>query len=383
MLLSKKSVHMRILHFYKTFHPDTVGGIEQTIHQLASGLVQHGAVVDVLSLTPEVNAAAKNVNGYTSHRARLDLEIASTGLSRSVFGKFEELARKADIIHFHFPWPLMDLVHFRTRARKPTVVTYHSDIVRQKALLFLYRPMMYAFLSSVDHIVATSPNYLKTSSVLSRLKDKVSIIPIGLNESSYPNPSADRIAHWRCAIGDRFFLFIGAFRYYKGLHILLDAASKNGLPVVIVGTGPTERELKAQAVRLGLRNVHFLGHVEEQDKVALLELCCGVVFPSHLRSEAFGVTLLEGALFSRPLISSEIGTGTSYVNIDGETGLVVAPADASELSSAMLALWSNPAKAETLGKNAYARFRGLFTSDQMVKAHLDLYGSLLSRRPQR
>ncbi|MEJ2610669.1 MAG: glycosyltransferase, partial [Candidatus Thiodiazotropha sp.] len=86
----------------------------------------------------------------------------------------------------------------------------------------------------------------------------------------------------------------------------------------IAGAGPTERELKERVTRLGLNNVHLLGHVDDAEKVALMRLCRAVVFPSHLRSEAFGVTLLEGAIHSKPLISTEIGTGTSYINIDGE-----------------------------------------------------------------
>ncbi len=97
------------------------------------------------------------------------------------------------------------------------------------------------------------------------------------------------------------------------------------LPVVLVGIGALEKELKKQVQRLNLRNTHFLGTLPDQDKCALLELCLGVVFPSHLRSEAFGITLVEGAMYGKPLISSEIGTGTTYINIDNETGLVAPP----------------------------------------------------------
>jgi glycosyltransferase involved in cell wall biosynthesis len=62
-------------------------------------------------------------------------------------------------------------------------------------------------------------------------------------------------------------------RYYKGLHILLDAVANTDYPVVIVGAGPIEQELKDHAERLGLKNVMFVGAVDELDKVALLKLC--------------------------------------------------------------------------------------------------------------
>lgn len=101
----------------------------------------------------------------------------------------------------------------------------------------------------------------------------------------------------------------------------LDAVQGTDYPVVIVGSGPVEAELKAHASRLGLRIVHFLGALPDEDKVALLRLCYAVVFPSHLRSEAFGISLLEGAMYGKPLISSEISTGTSYINVSEVFGV--------------------------------------------------------------
>jgi len=103
------------------------------------------------------------------------------------------------------------------------------------------------------------------------------------------------------------------------------------------------------------------------------------VFPSHLRSEAFGVTLLEGAMHARPLISSEIGTGSSYVNIDGETGIVVPPADPAALRAAMRRLQDDPALAAQMGARARARFESLFTAQQMGEAYLALYRKVLDQ----
>src|SRR5690606_1882198 len=111
--------------------------------------------------------------------------------------------------------------------------------------------------------------------------------------------------------------------------------------IVIAGSGPIEGELKRQAAELNLRNVHFLGHVSDREKVALFKLSRAVVFPSYLRSEAFGVTLLEGAMFGRPLISTEIGSGTSHVNIHGETGLVVPPGSPKALRAGMDRLYED------------------------------------------
>ena len=367
---------MRVLHFYKTYKPDSMGGVEELINQLCSGSARRGITSEVLTVSKDTTTV--NLGDHLHHRAKLDVEIASSAFSAAAFKRFASLARQADLIHYHFPWPFADIVHFATRVKKPSIVTYHSDIVRQKVLLQFYRPLRDRFLASVDRIVATSPNYLATSPVLQRYRDKVEVIPIGLDPSSYAAPTEVRLRHWKERIGStKFFLFIGNLRYYKGLHVLLDALPGTDFRVVIVGAGPVETALHEQAQRLGLEQVSFVGPVDDDDKIALLTLSTALVFPSHLRSEAFGISLLEGALFSKPMISTEIGTGTSYVNIDGTTGLVVPPSDPPALRVAMQQLWDDDALAARLGRNARARFDAKFTAEAMVDSYVDLYKRLI------
>ena len=369
---------MKILHFYKTSHNDTKGGVEQVIHQIASGATKLGVQTEVLSLTRERIACTVETNGYLNHTAKLDMQIASTAISIKAFRQFSQLAKNADIIHYHFPWPFMDVVHFVTQVNKPTVLTYHSDIVKQKNLLKLYRPLMHKFLASVDRIVATSPNYLASSDVLNKFSNKVCVIPIGLDKATYAIATKDRMHNWSNKFGSKFYLFVGVLRYYKGLHILIEAAQGLDYPIVVVGSGPIEQELRVQAAQLGLKNFFFLGQLSDEDKVALLTLCYGVLFPSHLRSEAFGVSLLEGAMYGKPMISSEIGTGTSYINIANETGIVVPPSDPIALRQAMQYLWEHPEQANQMGLRAEERYWKHFTADRMGKSYVDLYSDLIN-----
>ena len=367
---------MRILHFYKTALPDTIGGVEQVIDQIIKGTQRLGIDAEVLSLTTGLSPRTTEINGYKSHYARRDFQLASTGFSVSVIRRFAQLVKGVDVVHYHFPWPFMDVVHFATQIKNPAIVTYHSDIIRQKCLLRLYHPLKNQFLKSMDRIVATSPNYLKSSATLNRLQDKVSVIPIGLDKATYPQPTQSCLQDWRERIGSKFFLFIGALRYYKGLHILLETAQGMDCPIVIVGAGPVESELKIQVAARGLRNIHFMGFLPDESKVALLMLCYAVVFPSHLRSEAFGVALLEGAMYGKPLISSEIGTGTTFINIEGETGMVVPPNDPVALREAMRYLWDHPDHAAEMGRRAEERYWKYFTSDQMSSEYVRLYREL-------
>jgi glycosyltransferase involved in cell wall biosynthesis len=371
---------MRVLHLFKTYLPESVGGIEQVILQICQSGIAHGVHSEVLALSDNPEAAQIQVADHRVHLVKRDLHLASTGLSYKILPKFKQLAAQFDLINYHFPWPLMDVLHFAAATGKPSLVTYHSDIIQQKYLLKLYRPLMHRFLDSVDHIVTASPNYFATSDVLKRYQHKTSVIPYGLDKGSYPQPSTSKLQHWRQRFGSRFFLFVGVMRYYKGLHILLEAAKGSDYPIVIVGAGPLEQELREQAQRLKLNHVHFLGRLDEEDKVALLQLCSTVVFPSHLRSEAFGISLLEGAMYGKPMISSEIGTGTSYINLHGQTGLVVERSNPQAFRAAMDQLWHNPELAEQMGQRAEQRYWQLFTAQRMGEQNAELYRQIISHR---
>jgi len=371
---------MRILHINKTYYPDTFGGIEQCIYQLCEGCASHGIDSHVLTLSRNAQTPILSLGKHTVHRARLDLEIASTGFSLPYIHQFIKLSSEADILHYQFPWPFSDMVRFitTTKIKKPYIITYQSDIVKQKRLLKLYAPLRDDFLKKADCIVTTSPNYLRTSDVLRPFRDRVKIIPIGIDRERYPVPTADCISKWRKILPERFFLFIGATRYYKGLHILLDALGGADYPLVILGSGPCDAALKAQASKLGLKNSRFLGALPDEDKMAVLKLSYAVVLPSHIRTEAFGICLLEGAMYGKPLISTEIGTGTTYINVDGETGLVAPPDNPGTLKSAMYSLWKDPCLAESMGRRAHARYLDVFTADRMVQSYIEIYKELLA-----
>ena len=370
---------MRILHFYKDYFPESIGGVEQVIRQMCVGTGRLGVTNEVLTLTRGKDLEPIDFEGHTVRRVALDINVASNGIAFAAFGELKRRAAACDVVHYHFPWPFMDLAHFVAGVDKPTLVTYHSDIVRQKMLLQLYKPLKHRFLQSVDAIVATSPNYLASSAVLERYRAKTRTITYGLDKSIYPLPEPARLDKWRACVGEKFFLFVGVLRYYKGLHILLDAVATNQYPVVIVGAGPIEQELKAHAARLGLSNVMFVGALDDADKVALLTLCYAVAFPSHLRSEAFGISLLEGAMYGKPMISSEIGTGTSYINVHQETGLVVPPSDPQAFADAMRTLGDDPSLARAMGVRAELRYRQLFTAETMASSYNALYHELVAR----
>jgi rhamnosyl/mannosyltransferase len=372
---------MKVLHVYRTYFPDTQGGLEEVIRQICRNTLAEGVESRVFTLSPQAGHSVvlrEEADVYRYHRT---FEVASCGVSVTALAGFKRLVAWADIVHYHFPWPFADMLHVLAAVKKPSVLTYHSDVIRQKKLLMLYGPLMRHFLKQIHCIVATSDNYVASSGQLQDFKNKVEIIPIGLDDNSYLQPTEAALAAARARCGEGFFLFIGVLRYYKGLHILLEAIQNTDLQVVIVGMGPIEDELRGQAEQLGLNNVQFLGYVGDEEKIALIQLAKAIVFPSHLRSEAFGVTLVEGALFGKPLISAEIGTGTSYVNVHNETGFVVPPADPEQLRLAMLRLHEDGLLARQLGSAARQRYERLLTGQKMGQSYARLYRRILGLSP--
>jgi len=370
---------LKVLHCYKTYYPATYGGIEQVIFQLSEAVAAKGGESMVFCVN---NPEGKKVEPFHDHhvyRAKKTFEVASTPFSFEAFQKFSQLAKQFDIIHYHFPYPFMDMLHFTANINKPTIVSYHSDIIKQKTLMKLYNPLMKCFLNDVDKIVAASPNYLKTSDVLQQYNKKVSIIPYGVPDITKfdTNHTTDLEINRKFPLG--YFLFVGSFRYYKGLHFLLEAMKGTDIPIVLLGASGEEDKLKDYAKINGMKNIHFVGAKEDSVKYSYLSKALGFVFPSHLRSEAFGISLVEAACFSLPLICCEIGTGTSYINIANETGIVIDGGNIDQLKQAVLTLWNDPTKRSSYGGKARKRYEEIFTSEKMANAYLDLYKEIIGQ----
>jgi rhamnosyl/mannosyltransferase len=371
---------MKILHVYKTYYPDTFGGIEQVIAQLAGALSARGHQNRIFTVSRNPSPAVIQRAEAQVYRTRTTAEVASNPMSWQALADFRRQVDWADVVHYQVPWPFGDLLHVCCARGKPSIVSYQSDVVRQKWLRHAYSPLMNRFLDSVSMVVATSPQYRDSSPVLKRLRTPLRVIPNGIEEGTYPPVSPERLAHWRERVGEGFVLFIGVLRYYKGLHTLVQACDGLDGTIVIAGDGPESAALRQQVAHGRVSNVRLIGTVSDEDKVCLLRLARAFVLPSHLRSEAFGMSLLEAAMCSKPMVSCEIGTGTSYINQDGVTGWAVPPENPQALRAAMQRLLRDQAQAQAMGAAARLRFEALFTARQMAGAYEDAYREVLAAR---
>jgi len=390
---------LKVLHVYRTYFPDPPGGLQEAIHQISTATQAMGVEPTVFTLSPCAKPSTIEVDGIKVVRGHSWAEWQSCNIgSWQAIAAFRQLAKNTDIIHYHFPWPFADLLNRFVSKRKPKVMTYHSDIVRQRWLGVAYKPALRSMLSSMDRIVATSRNYINTSPVLQdqAWRDRVDAIPLGIKDrdqaqcsqrtqreggngsaaGTVTSPALDKLG---LSVGKPYFLFIGALRYYKGLPYLIEASARVRAKIVVVGTGPELHKLSRQAQSIEHANVVFAGLVNNEDKFELLRHCRALVLPSHRRSEAFGMTLVEASMFAKPMISCEIGTGTSYVNIHDETGLVVPPESPAALADAMNILLADEALCQGLGLGARDRYDALFNGNALGQAYVGLYRTVLDR----
>ena len=174
-------------------------------------------------------------------------------------------------------------------------------------------------------------------------------------------------------------LFIGKFRYYKGLHVLFEAMNQVDGKLLLIGEGYLEKELKRKVAADGLVNkVEFLGELSNRKVNAYLKACDVFVLPSVQRSEAFGIVQLEAMACGKPVVCTDLGTGTTYVNQHQKTGIVVAPDDPLDLAQAINFLLDNPEVRFKFGQAGSERVKKYFTADRMVDDIIALYEKCLN-----
>ena len=374
---------MKVLHVYRTYFPDPVGGVQEVIRQTAYATSRLGTESKIYVLSPNPSPSRFMAPEGEVVREKSWFAPASCDLGGVTSLKtFREMCDWSDVIQFHFPWPFGDVLSIVSRTRKPMVITYHSDIVRQKFLNKLYQPLLRRTFRNADAVVASSPTYAATSDVLRSdiVKSKLHLIPHGMADfSDRPITSEKEIQILKkFELEDvAFTLSVGVLRYYKGLHTLVEAARKIKGVVVIAGSGPEEDALRRQVRDSGVSNVRMIGHISDEEKTVLLKHCSVYVLPSHLRSEAFGMVLVEASMFSKPMVCCEIASGPSFINKHGVTGLVVPPERPDNMAEAVNILLGNDEKRLIMGEAARQRYLDNFSEKALGDAYCRLYNEIV------
>ncbi len=372
---------MRILQVYKDYYPPVRGGVEGHINLLANGLKKRDNYVEVLVSNTRRKLETEIIDSIKVTKVPQITRVASAPLNYSLYFWIKQIGVNFDVLHFHLPNPTAVISFLISGLKKKKVVTYHSDIVRQRRLAVLYRPFLNSFLNKVDWIIPTSPDYVESSNTLCRYKHTCHVVPLGVDLSRFNRSSNEELNQdlLKQIHGDRMILFIGKFRYYKGLHVLFEAMNQVDGKLLLIGEGYLEEELKRKVAADGLVNkVEFLGELSNRKVNAYLKACDVFVLPSVQRSEAFGIVQLEAMACGKPVVCTDLGTGTTYVNQHQKTGIVVAPDDPLDLAQAINFLLDNPEVRFKFGQAGSERVKKYFTADRMVDDIIALYEKCLN-----
>jgi rhamnosyl/mannosyltransferase len=380
---------MKILLVNKAYHPH-LGGVETVVRQIALGMARAGHEAAVLCFGDE--NADETREGVLVRRVRPAGRIGSAPLGASFLAEFRALAARSDVVNLHSPNPMGEiaaLMHKRGKSPGQRIIcTYHGDAQRPKLLLPGYDALMRRFFGACDAVAASSPKIISSSRVLGplsgRMPGKIRVIPLGVDCKKYvpaPGPESESAKKLLAGLPGGSFrvMFAGRLVYYKGVQFLLDALrilKERGIlaSMFIVGSGPLEGEIKAFAGRNSLADrVIMIPPQPEGVYRALFHQADCFVLPSAHRTEAYGIALLEAMASGLPVISTELGTGTSWINEDGETGFVVAPGDPGALAKAIEALALNESDRERFGRRAFERSREMFDEEKMLDGYEKLF----------
>ncbi len=368
---------LKVLHVGK-YYPPNYGGIESHTQTLAQGLAENMNVEVVVS-NPQSKETTVERDGLVELRRVGTLKtIAKAPLSPDIFSAVN--ASDADILHLHWPNPIGALAVLTDRKRRPLVVTYHSDVVRQKFLAKLFWPFLWLVLQRAEKIIVTSWRYVETSPILRTYADKCVSIPLGIPAVAHAQRSAvEAVRKTHAPNGEPLLLAVGRLVYYKGFNVLLDAlAMVPKARLVLIGRGPDFAALKAQAHALDISHrVDFLSRVE--DLSPYYAAADQFILPSNYRSEAFGLVQVEAMQQGTPVINTALDTAVPEVSLHLQTGLTVQPSDPRGLADAIQTLISDPALAERMGEAGRYRAAKLFSAQAMVGATKRCYLGLRRR----
>lgn len=371
---------IKVLQVNKLYDP-FIGGVEKVVQQIAEGLSAQ-TNMRVLVCNEKKEDVTEVIHGVRVHRSGSFGMLGNMPLSVKFLRDLKKVSKGCDILHFHMPFPIGDLAGLLSGYQGKVVVWWHSDVVRQKKMMLLYRPVMERFLKRADAIIVATQGHIDGSAYLGPYKDKCRVIPFGVNPEI--EKKADQWVAEKKAKEEKRehtpvrFLFVGRLVYYKGCKTLLEAfASVRNAELVMIGEGPLKQELICLAERLEVsERVHFLGNVEDAVLDENFAACDVFVLPSIARSEAFGLVQTEAMVYEKPVINTNLPSGVPYVSIHKQTGLTVEPEDVKGLADAMNWMVGHKEEREEMGKRARARVKECFQLQDMLDGVLALYREL-------
>ncbi|HKQ99110.1 MAG TPA: glycosyltransferase [Pyrinomonadaceae bacterium] len=362
----------RVLHVGK-FYPPHRGGMETHLEALC-GELKKQLSVEVIVASDDRRTREEVIDGVRVTRAGTKFDLAAAPVCPAMARAIRR--SKADLVHLHHPNPAAMLAYLASGHRGALVITYHSDIIRQRALSKIFWPVLRQALGRADSIIVGSPDYLNTSPVLQKFRGKCRVIPFGISTESFERPNAIEVAKIRRRYGPLLVLGVGRLVYYKGFEYAIRAMKDVDAHLLIVGTGPLQHQLEQEAESCKITDrVTFLRDVE--DIHSYYHAADVFVLPSIARSEAFGIVQLEAMACGKPVVNTSLDSGVPFVSPDGVSGLTVPPRDAGALARALKLLLDDSELSAGYGRAGRLRVKREFSLEAMTSRTLRLYQEIL------
>lgn len=371
------SRRLKVLEVNKAYYPH-IGGIETLVRQYSQelGTICNADVKALVCRDGRGKTTREKLDGVKLTRAGSLGTYFSCPLSLSFIRLFRKMAGEADVVHIHVPFPLADAALLLSGFKGRVVVSWHSDVVKQKKLMTFYKPFMMKLLKRADCIITATKGHIDGSDYLPSFRRKCSIVPYGITPEDYLSVERSPVLTNRlCDKKNVKVFFTGRLVYYKGVDILLKAFTMTeNCELFIAGTGEMEQELKDFAKRHNIdKKVHFLGFLPDNELKQAYADSDIFVLPSVAKSEAFGIVQLEAMVYGKPVINTKLPSGVPYVSVHGKTGLTVPPFDAKALAEAINTLAADAKMRENFGKAAAERVMTEFNEKNVIRK---LYGVL-------
>jgi rhamnosyl/mannosyltransferase len=373
------SAPLTVTHIGK-FYPPHMGGIETHLHALCSELGR-SLNVNVIVANGARRRYEGSVDGIRVTRLANLATLRSVPLCPQMPAAIRAL--RSDIVHIHLPNPGALIAYLMSGRRGPLVLTWHSDIVRQRLLAHALIPLHRWFVRNAAQCIATSPAYLESSPILSASRGRCRVIPYGIALENFV-AAGNAVAELRARHGPRIVLAVGRLIYYKGFDYLLRAMAHIDGHLILVGDGPLRSKLERDACALGIRDhVFFAGEVHNSKLAPWYHAADVFVLPSVARSEAFGIVQLEAMACGKPIVNTRLDSGVPFVSPDGVTGITVPPRDASALARAITRLLDDAELRGRYGAAGFRRVRSEFTLRQMAARTRQLYREIVAGSERR
>jgi rhamnosyl/mannosyltransferase len=372
---------LRVCHLSK-YYPPAPGGIETQVRTLALAQADLGLDVSVLCIHHESGTATTTESDGPVSVVRMGRRASGLKLDYCPGLASAIRAIRADILHLQVPNPTMVLGLLAARPDVPLVVTYQSDVVRQRVRAALFRPLERLLYRRVRAVLATSPTYAGGSSFLRPYADRLGVLPNGIDLGPYRDPSPAHLEQAR-AIRSRYpgpiWLGCGRMVYYKGFLNAIRALTRVEGSLLLVGNGPDRPGLEAEAARLGVADrVTFLGSLHYLDIVPYYLAADAFWFPSNARSEAFGIVQVEAMAAGCPVINAAIPhSGVAWVSRHDREGLTIPLDDPVALADAASRLIHEPGLRDRLAQAARRRAFEDFDSRATAERSLEIYRDVL------